>query len=49
MDLDRDIAVILLTNRVHPTRHNRRIKTFRPALHDLIMENNQFDIKDTSL
>lgn len=38
MDLDRDIVVILLTNRVHPSRENERIKTFRPGLHDLIME-----------
>ena len=37
-DLDRDIIVILLTNRVHPTRENEKIKSFRPALHDLIME-----------
>jgi hypothetical protein len=37
MDLDRDIAVIFLTNRVHPTRDNQKIKVFRPALHDLIM------------
>ena len=37
MDLDRDITVIFLTNRVHPTRDNQRIKAFRPALHDLIM------------
>jgi CubicO group peptidase (beta-lactamase class C family) len=38
MDLDKDVVVILLTNRVHPTRENEKIKTFRPALHDLIME-----------
>lgn len=38
MDLDRDITVIFLTNRVHPTRDNQRIKAFRPALHDLIMQ-----------
>jgi CubicO group peptidase (beta-lactamase class C family) len=38
MDLDRDVFVILLTNRVHPTRDNEKIKTFRPKLHDLIME-----------
>ena len=38
MDLDRDIVVILLTNRVHPTRENEKITAFRPALHDLIME-----------
>jgi CubicO group peptidase (beta-lactamase class C family) len=38
MDLDRDVVVILLTNRVHPTRENAKIKAFRPVLHDLIME-----------
>jgi CubicO group peptidase (beta-lactamase class C family) len=38
MDLDRDVIVLLLTNRVHPTRENEKIKTFRPKLHDLIME-----------
>jgi hypothetical protein len=29
--------VILLTNRVHPHRTNERIKTFRPKLHDAVM------------
>jgi hypothetical protein len=38
MDLDREVVVILLTNRVHPTRENEKIKTFRPVLHDLIMK-----------
>ena len=38
MDLERDVVVILLTNRVHPTRENEKIKTYRPALHDLVME-----------
>jgi CubicO group peptidase (beta-lactamase class C family) len=38
MDLDRSIIVILLTNRVHPTRNNTELKSFRPELHDLIME-----------
>ncbi|MBW1804939.1 MAG: serine hydrolase [Deltaproteobacteria bacterium] len=38
MDLEKDVIVILLTNRVHPTRNNRKIKVFRPMLHDLIME-----------
>ena len=32
MDLDREIVVILMTNRVHPFRDNNRIKTFRPKL-----------------
>jgi CubicO group peptidase (beta-lactamase class C family) len=38
MDLDKDVIVILLTNRVHPTRKNEKIKTFRPMLHDTVME-----------
>ena len=38
MDLDREIIVILLTNRVHPTRAGSAIKAFRPQLHDSVME-----------
>ena len=38
MDLDRQIIIILLTNRVHPSRTNNRIREFRPAFHDRIME-----------
>jgi CubicO group peptidase (beta-lactamase class C family) len=38
MDLDRSIIVILLTNRVHPSRNNTKIKAFRPKLHDVVME-----------
>jgi CubicO group peptidase (beta-lactamase class C family) len=34
----RRLAIVLLTNRVHPTRENARIKTFRPALHDAVVE-----------
>ena len=37
IDLDRAVTVILLTNRVHPSRTNERIKAFRPLLHDAIM------------
>ena len=37
-DLDRDFLVVLLTNRVHPTRRNERIKAFRPLIHDLIFK-----------
>jgi CubicO group peptidase (beta-lactamase class C family) len=32
------IAVVLLTNRVHPSRFNLGIKAFRPKLHDVLME-----------
>jgi CubicO group peptidase (beta-lactamase class C family) len=38
IDLERSIIVILLTNRVHPSRENDQIKTFRPIIHDAIME-----------
>jgi CubicO group peptidase (beta-lactamase class C family) len=38
MDLERSVVVILLTNRVHPTRDNEKIKKFRPKLHDKVME-----------
>jgi CubicO group peptidase (beta-lactamase class C family) len=38
MDLEKDVVVILLTNRVHPSRNNDRIKTFRPELHDGVMK-----------
>jgi len=37
MDLDRDVIVILLTNRIHPTRENEKIKIFRPLIHDAVM------------
>ncbi|MCB9626921.1 MAG: beta-lactamase family protein [Sandaracinaceae bacterium] len=33
-DPDRDLVVVLLSNRVHPTRSNTKIKTFRPAFYD---------------
>jgi CubicO group peptidase (beta-lactamase class C family) len=38
LDLDRRIMVVLLTNRVHPSRSNVQIRTFRPRIHDAIME-----------
>lgn len=38
MDLEKDVQVVLLTNRVHPTRGNRMIREFRPRIHDCIME-----------
>ena len=33
-DLERGISVILLTNRVHPSTENDRIRLFRPVVHD---------------
>ena len=38
LDLEKEISVILLTNRVHPSRDNEKIKEFRPLLHDAVME-----------
>jgi CubicO group peptidase (beta-lactamase class C family) len=38
MDLEKDVIVILLTNRVHPTRENEKIRVFRPQIHDAVME-----------
>lgn len=37
-DLEKNCHVILLSNRVHPTRRNEKIKQFRPRIHDLIMQ-----------
>ncbi len=38
LDLERNVHVILLSNRVHPRRDNDKIKDFRPTLHDAVME-----------
>ncbi len=38
IDLEKNITVIFLTNRIHPTRSNEKIKEFRPELHNLIMQ-----------
>ena len=37
IDPDRGLYVVLLTNRVHPTRENDAIKRVRPAVHDAVM------------
>ena len=38
MDLRRDRHVVLLSNRVHPSRDNTLIKEYRPLIHDLVNE-----------
>jgi CubicO group peptidase (beta-lactamase class C family) len=38
IDPERELEVVLLTNRVHPTRENQGIRQFRPAIHDLIVK-----------
>lgn len=38
MDPKTALIVVLLTNRIHPTRANESIRKFRPKIHDLITE-----------
>lgn len=38
IDPDRDLFIILLTNRVHPTRENARIARVRPRVADLVVD-----------
>ncbi|MEZ0343858.1 MAG: serine hydrolase domain-containing protein [Caldimicrobium sp.] len=38
IDLERELIVILLTNRVHPKRGNEAIKEFRPIFHQKVIE-----------
>lgn len=38
MDLEQEVIVVLLTNRVYPTRDNERIREFRPLVHNLAMK-----------
>lgn len=36
IDPVKELEVVLLSNRVHPTRRNERIRAFRPLIHDLV-------------
>jgi CubicO group peptidase (beta-lactamase class C family) len=36
IDWERDLYVVLLTNRVHPTRDNHQIRAVRRAFHDAV-------------
>jgi CubicO group peptidase (beta-lactamase class C family) len=38
VDPEKDLAVILLSNRVWPTEENIKIRKFRPLLHDTVVE-----------
>ncbi len=38
IDPDRQVFVVLLTNRVNPTRENMKIAQVRPAFHDAVMK-----------
>lgn len=41
LDFNDQKYVVLLTNRVHPTRDGEAIKEFRPRIHDLVLESFQ--------
>ena len=36
-DKEKNLFVILLTNRVHPSRNNNKLSAFRPKLHDAVV------------
>jgi len=38
IDPERGLVVVLLTNRVHPSRENMKIREFRPFFHDYLLE-----------
>ena len=38
IDWERDLYVVLLTNRVHPTRENDAMRRVRPQVHDAVVE-----------
>ncbi len=38
MDPERDVVAILLTNRVHPTRENRKLYDVRPLFYDAVIQ-----------
>ena len=38
IDPEKDVVMVLLSNRVHPIRENIKIKKFRPYFHDRVME-----------
>jgi len=38
MDPEKEVIVVLLTNRVHPSRENIKIREFRPYFHDYLLE-----------
>ncbi len=37
IDWERDLYIVLLTNRVHPTRDNDRLRALRPGFHDAVV------------
>lgn len=38
LDPEIGLDIVLLSNRVHPSRHNKKIRSFRPVVHEAIMK-----------
>ena len=38
IDPEREVIIVLLSNRIHPSVENESIRQFRPVIHDLVME-----------
>ncbi len=38
VDMEKEVSIVLLTNRVNPDRDNIKIRKFRPVFHDIIMK-----------
>jgi CubicO group peptidase (beta-lactamase class C family) len=38
IDRERDLYIVLLTNRVHPSRENEKLRALRPKIHDAIVD-----------
>jgi CubicO group peptidase (beta-lactamase class C family) len=38
IDPERDLVIVLLSNRVHPNRNNNKIRKFRPFFHDSVIK-----------
>lgn len=43
MDPEKSVSIVLLTNRVHPSRDNEKIKLFRPEIHNAVMNGLGFE------
>jgi beta-glucosidase-like glycosyl hydrolase/CubicO group peptidase (beta-lactamase class C family) len=49
IDPDRQLFVVFLTNRVHPTRENQKLAKVRPALHDAVTQSLGLAVPATSI
>ncbi len=47
LDPERKLVIVILSNRVHPSRTNKRIKKFRPAFHDQVVEWLEMELKES--